>query len=375
AAAAKGNITAGALAASASELAAPAITKALGKDSPNQLSAEERQTVTALSALAGSLASGLTAQQNGSATNTVSTLNAAALGGEIGRRAVENNFFDYSLQDIEAMAINAKASELKEEINEKVIENFEKEHPELVEHLRKTGDIASFLADLTPGIGDVKSFAEAEDGIDYLLATIGIIPGSDIVTKPLKGAKQAFKKAKEAEKLGHSKDIIKYQKEATRYINNSVNGFYDSKEYRELLTRKYGGNVKSTTVPPSNAKNVNLAGKRHPITGVPFDNKGFPIFDKYTTYDTRLDISSFRNKAYIEQMSMATRDLANAIEKGYISKNNFTSEQLNAIYRGDKKIPGFTWHHHQDTGRMQLIPERIHQETGHIGGRSIQQGK
>ncbi|VGM95786.1 Possible hemagglutinin (DUF638) [uncultured Avibacterium sp.] len=261
AAAAKGNITAGALAASASELAAPAITKALGKDNPNQLSAEERQIVTALSALAGSLASGLTAQQNGSATNTVSTLNAAALGGEIGKRAVENNFFDYSLQDIEAMAINAKASELKEEINEKVIENFEKEHPELVEHLRKTGDIASFLADLTPGIGDVKSFAEAEDGIDYLLATIGIIPGSDIVTKPLKGAKQAFKKAKEAEKLGHSKDIIKYQKEATRYINNSVNGFYDSKEYRELLTRKYGGNVKSTTVPPSNAKNVNLAGK------------------------------------------------------------------------------------------------------------------
>ncbi|MFZ7237247.1 VENN motif pre-toxin domain-containing protein, partial [Avibacterium gallinarum] len=93
AAAAKGNITAGALAASASELAAPAITKALGKDNPNQLSTEERQTVTALSALAGSLTAGLTAQQNGSATNTVSTLNAAALGGEIGKRAVENNFF------------------------------------------------------------------------------------------------------------------------------------------------------------------------------------------------------------------------------------------------------------------------------------------
>ncbi|MFZ7317953.1 VENN motif pre-toxin domain-containing protein, partial [Avibacterium avium] len=85
AAAAKGNITAGALAASASELAASAITKALGKDNPNQLSAEERQTVTALSALAGSLTAGLTAQQNGSATNTVSTLNATALGGEIGK--------------------------------------------------------------------------------------------------------------------------------------------------------------------------------------------------------------------------------------------------------------------------------------------------
>ncbi|WP_410681406.1 toxin C-terminal domain-containing protein [Avibacterium paragallinarum] len=38
------------------------------------------------------MASGLTAQQNGSATNTVSTLNAMALGGEIGKRAVENNY-------------------------------------------------------------------------------------------------------------------------------------------------------------------------------------------------------------------------------------------------------------------------------------------
>ncbi|MFZ7240922.1 hemagglutinin repeat-containing protein [Avibacterium avium] len=92
AAAAKGNITAGALAASASELAAPAITKTLGKDNPNQLSTEERQTVTALSVLAGSLTAGLTAQQNGSATNTVSTLNAATLGGKIGKRAVENNY-------------------------------------------------------------------------------------------------------------------------------------------------------------------------------------------------------------------------------------------------------------------------------------------
>lgn len=100
AAAAKGNITAGALAASASELAAPAITKAFGKDNPNQLSAEERQTVTALSALAGSLTASLTAQQNGSATNTVSMLNAAALGGEIGKRAVENNYL--SPKDVQA---------------------------------------------------------------------------------------------------------------------------------------------------------------------------------------------------------------------------------------------------------------------------------
>ncbi|MFQ1050091.1 VENN motif pre-toxin domain-containing protein [Avibacterium paragallinarum] len=79
-----GNITAGAISASASELAAPAITKALGKDSPNQLSADEHQTVIALSSLVGALTAGLNAQQTGSRNNTVGILNAAALGSEIG---------------------------------------------------------------------------------------------------------------------------------------------------------------------------------------------------------------------------------------------------------------------------------------------------
>ncbi|WP_442805718.1 HNH endonuclease [Testudinibacter sp. TR-2022] len=56
-------------------------------------------------------------------------------------------------------------------------------------------------------------------------------------------------------------------------------------------------------------------------------------------------------------------------------KSQFTSEQLEAIYRGEAKIPDYTWHHHQDSGRMQLIPEDIHRQTGHLGGEAIQKGK
>ncbi|URL02662.1 hemagglutinin repeat-containing protein [Avibacterium sp. 20-126] len=136
AAAAKGNIATGAVAASASELAAPAITKLLGKDNPNQLSAEERQTVTALSALAGSLASGLTAQQNGSATNTVSTLNAAALGGEIGKRAVENNY------------LSVLSQKRRDDIREK-IKNGNATKKEIVEYLQyeKDDQTSDYLVD------------------------------------------------------------------------------------------------------------------------------------------------------------------------------------------------------------------------------------
>ena len=38
---------------------------------------------------------------------------------------------------------------------------------------------------------------------------------------------------------------------------------------------------------------------------------------------------------------MATRDLANAIDKGYVNKNKFTPSQLSAIYKRESKIPNF----------------------------------
>ncbi|MEE6076870.1 hypothetical protein M5S25_11090, partial [Avibacterium paragallinarum] len=46
----------------------------------------------ALSSLVGALTAGLDAQQTGSGNNTVGILNAASLGGEIGKRAEENNY-------------------------------------------------------------------------------------------------------------------------------------------------------------------------------------------------------------------------------------------------------------------------------------------
>ncbi|RDE94474.1 hypothetical protein DPW03_10915 [Aggregatibacter aphrophilus] len=48
---------------------------------------------------------------------------------------------------------------------------------------------------------------------------------------------------------------------------------------------------------------------------------------------------------------------------------------MSAIKAGKEKIPDYTWHHHQDTGRMQLIETRIHTQTGHIGGEGINAGK
>lgn len=66
---------------------------------------------------------------------------------------------------------------------------------------------------------------------------------------------------------------------------------YHSRNIRSNLEQRYGKeNITFSTVPPSNGKNVKLADQRHPKTGVPFDGKGFPNFEKHVKYDTKLDI-------------------------------------------------------------------------------------
>ncbi len=65
---------------------------------------------------------------------------------------------------------------------------------------------------------------------------------------------------------------------------------YHSRNIRSNLEQRYGKeNITSSTVPPSNGKNVKLADQRHPKTGVPFDGKGFPNFEKDVKYDTRIN--------------------------------------------------------------------------------------
>lgn len=224
------NAAAGAAGAVSGELAAKVISEQLYQKSPEQLTEAQKQTVSTLSQLASGLAGGLISDTTAGAINSA----------EIGKRAVENNFnLNYTNEELEGMAINAKASVLTKEIDQKVIDKFEREHPELIENLKTTGDIASFLADLTPVIGDAKSFAEAEDGVDYLLAAVGIIPGSDVAIKPLKAAKQAFQKAKEAEKLGNISEATNYLNKASEELEKVK--ALDVGSYKDLKRRSVVG--------------------------------------------------------------------------------------------------------------------------------------
>lgn len=54
-------------------------------------------------------------------------------------------------------------------------------------------EAASLGIDFVPVVGDFKSFAEADDWIDYTLAAAGTLPFAKIITKPLKEAKLLLK--------------------------------------------------------------------------------------------------------------------------------------------------------------------------------------
>lgn len=60
---------------------------------------------------------------------------------------------------------------------------------------------------------------------------------------------------------------------------------------------------------------------------------------------------------------------------GEISKSRFDDDQLKAIEKERGKIPGYTWHHHQDFSRMQLVKTFEHGKTGHVGGSKMWFGR
>ena len=197
-----------------------------------------------------------------------------------------------------------------------------------------------------------------------------------------KGVKSATKGAEITS--GVAKSTKQVDSVATTGVKNTGKDVpYDSRTMREQLEVKYGKeNVTSTTVPPANASNVKLGGKHKDIilpdgtkARVVFDKKGFPIFDDVAKYDTRLPNEAFHSASYKGQMKMASTDLSSQIKNGKIPSSQFSDAQLKAIHSGKDKVPGYTWHHHQDNGRMQLVPTKIHGKVGHIGGEAMSRGQ
>ena len=104
--------------------------------------------------------------------------------------------------------------------------------------------------------------------------------------------------------------------------------------------------------------------------GVEFDVLGFPVFkgdNLKFEFDLPSNLIVSPDKNQFEACTMA---LDKAIKDGLVPESMFTPNQLQDIIDGMPKIEGLTWHHHQVTGKMQLVPSIVH-NTNHLGGNKL----
>ncbi len=127
-------------------------------------------------------------------------------------------------------------------------------------------------------------------------------------------------------------------------VNGNKNIVWDVDAERWIAQKTASASTPSTT----GLRNGHLAGKVHPKTGVPFTKSGFPNFKNYL-------YGGGKNDVIIRPTGSRTGDFAAANKvAGYKSTPN-----------------GYTWHHHESFGRMQLVEKGVHLKTGHTGGFSI----
>lgn len=111
----------------------------------------------------------------------------------------------------------------------------------------------------------------------------------------------------------------------------------------------------------------NWANKKHPITKVQYDSKGFPKFKVYYTVKLK---KKYYKESRERHFYMANRILDNELNYDKDFKAKFSKSQLKKI-TSSQTPTGYTWHHHQDAGVLQLVNEEIHAKTYHIGGYTI----
>lgn len=126
-------------------------------------------------------------------------------------------------------------------------------------------------------------------------------------------------------------------------------------------------------------RNDSLGGTKHPVTGVPFEEKPIVTSDGkedvgvFPVFTSEIDVclpDELLQASDREQFDYCNGKLKEAVENDPELAKKFTPEQIEQIQNGETP-DGYTWHHNEETGKMQLVDSDVHAKTGHTGGRTI----
>lgn len=129
-----------------------------------------------------------------------------------------------------------------------------------------------------------------------------------------------------------------------------------------------------------NTRNEGLAGTTHPVTGVPFEErvvetdageKVVGVFPKFeSVFDAQLPENLY-HETDAKQFEEAQRQLKEKYDSDPAFREQFSERARYDIENGNIPPYGYTWHHNEETGKMQLVDYDAHQKTGHTGGKTV----
>jgi hypothetical protein len=126
-------------------------------------------------------------------------------------------------------------------------------------------------------------------------------------------------------------------------------------------------------------RNEDLIGQIHPETGVPFVEHEVPL----PSGETVIGVFPDFDEAYAtsipdwmyqysdsQQFHYANMQLSYVVETDAALADTFTDAQLQQIANGQTP-DGYTWHHSEIPGRLELVDTDTHGQTAHTGGREL----
>ena len=126
-------------------------------------------------------------------------------------------------------------------------------------------------------------------------------------------------------------------------------------------------------------RNEELAGKKHEVTGVRYVEKTITVDGVKITvvvpelpyiFECEIPSEMWKNGDR-EIFKECTEQLRDYLEAHLEMKSQFSEQQLEQIMNGEPYIKGYTWHHSEIPGKMELVETKTHVLSGHTGGNSI----
>ena len=225
--------------------------------------------------------------------------------------------------------------------------------------------LAADVVALLPVIGVVKYFSHFKTAKNGLDAASELVDSAADIAKNTENASELAEAISDVTKIGDD-------------IADAIDSAKDAAKVGETATDVASDVLKGFT--PIETINQKLLGKTHEVTGIEFvrskielsdGSKFIGVFPKFDSFaDIELPKELYKadfNKQQKECLEQLQSKLKNPFSN---LRDKFTEDQIEDIMNG--VLPdGFTWHHNEQEGLMQLVDTLIHTQTNHTGGMKI----